>query len=145
MTDNALLAAAAQLLGEGPVDDELAGPALMFQHCDRCGFVRYPPAPVCPECLGRLFRWRPDSGLGTVWSYCIYHRAFDPAFTPALPYNVALVELDSGPRLISNVLDVAAEDLSVGLRVIGKPIEVVPGRHLVYFTRDEGHGGDEGS
>ncbi len=74
-----------------------------------------------------------DSGLGTVWSFCIYHRAFDPAFDDALPYNVALIELDSGPLMISNVLGVEAEDLQIGMRVIALTKEVVPDRLLVYF------------
>jgi uncharacterized OB-fold protein len=137
MSDQALVAAAAQLLGDVPVGEELAGETLLFQHCDTCGYVRFPPAPVCPECLGVTFDWQPDSGLGTVWSYCIYHRAFDAAFAEALPYNVALVELDSGPRLISNVLGVQVEDLRVGMRVIAVALQVAPGRHLIYFNLEE--------
>lgn len=137
MSDEALIAAAAQLLEDFPLWEEPAGDTLLFQHCDTCGYVRYPPAPVCPECLAVNFHWQPDTGLGTVWSYCIYHRAFDAAFSAALPYNVALVELDSGPRLISNVLGVQAEDLRVGTRVIATAVQVAPGRNLIYFNLEE--------
>jgi uncharacterized OB-fold protein len=88
---------------------------------------------VCPECLHPKSEWVRDSGLGTVWSFCVYHRAFNPAFEDALPYNVALIELDSGPVMISNVLGVEAEDLQIGMRVVALTREVVPDRRLVYF------------
>lgn len=130
-----LLDAAGHALGHDLVDEETLteGGVLRFQHCDSCGYVRLPMASVCPECLSESFTWVVDSGLGTVSTYCIYHRAFDPAFREAVPYNVALVELDSGPRMISNVLDVPPSDLKVGLRVVGSAIEVTEGRALVYF------------
>jgi uncharacterized OB-fold protein len=133
--DGALLEAAAQLLTEDVVDEETltSDGALRFQRCDDCGYVRFPVATICPECLSTSFTWARDSGEGTVWSYCVYHRAFDAAFRGAVPYNVALVELDSGPRMISNVLQIERADLRVGLRVVGSATEVAPGRTLVYF------------
>ena len=142
-----LLAAAAQLLGEGPVDDELAGPALMLPALRPTAGTS---ATLRLRCVPSAWAARSVGGRTPVSARSgATASTTAPSTRPsraALPYNVALVELDSGPRLISNVLDVAAEDLRVGLRVIGKPIEVVPGRHLVYFTRDgEGHEGDDGS
>src|SRR5580698_4743170 len=124
--DASLLQAAAQLLTEDVVDEELlaSSAGLRFQKCDDCGYVRFPVAPICPECLSTSFTWAADTGEGTVWSYCIYHRAFDAAFRSAVPYNVALVELDSGPRMISNVLGISRADLRVGLRVVGSATEV---------------------
>jgi uncharacterized OB-fold protein len=133
--DTTLLQAAAQLMTEDAVDEEtLPGVGgLRFQKCDDCGYVRFPVATICPECLSTSFTWASDTGVGTIWSYCIYHRAFDAAFRGAVPYNVALVELDSGPRMISNILQIERADLRVGLRVVGSPKEVAPGRTLVYF------------
>jgi len=147
--DSALVQAASQLLTPERSEEELLvaeGGGLQLQRCTRCGYTRFPVATVCPECLSVSFTWEPDSGLGTVWSFCVYHRAFDAAFRPALPYNVALVELDSGPRMISNVLGVGRATLSVGLRVVGSAREVAPGRSLVYFRpADEAEGeGREG-
>lgn len=136
VSDAALLAAAGRLLGSAPAEAELASPRLQFQRCDDCGYVRHPAASRCPECLGHRSHWQPDEGRGTVWSCCVYHRAFDPAFSDAVPYNVALVELDTGPRLISNVLDLEAGELRIGLRVVASPREVLPGRYLVYFSPD---------
>ena len=133
--DASLVQAAGLLLTEDVVDEETltADGRLRFQTCDVCGYVRFPVASICPECLSAAFTWVADTGLGTVWSYCVYHRAFDAAFRSAVPYNVALVELESGPRMISNVLEVERADLRVGLRVVGSATEVAPGRTLLYF------------
>jgi hypothetical protein len=142
--DPALLQAAAQLLTAEQAEEEhlvAVDGGLQFQRCASCGYTRFPVATICPECLSTSFTWASDSGLGTVWSYCVYHRAFDAAFRPAVPYNVALVELDSGPRLISNVLGIERSALSVGLRVIGSATEVAPGRRLVYFRPTTGEVG----
>ena len=132
MNDSALLAAAALLVGETSESDEVHSSTLRFQHCLRCAYVRFPEAPVCPECLSEEAEWRDDTGVGTIWSWCVYHRAYNQAFTDALPYNVALVELESGPRIISNVLN-AETPLRIGDRVIAAPREVSPGRFLLYF------------
>jgi uncharacterized protein len=132
---DALLAAAAALLVD-PVDEESIVDAdghLVFARCDSCGYRRFPPGPRCPECLSDHSTLERDTGLGTVWSFCVYHRAYDPAFEGALPYNVALIELDSGPRLVSNVLDVSPAALRVGMPVVAAPRQVGAGRWLVYF------------
>jgi uncharacterized protein len=131
---------AAAKLVEGSLTDELREAwidgTLRFQHCAECGHVRYPPSPRCPECLAPGGEWRPDAGTGTVWSFCVYHHLYHRAFTGELPYRVALVELDSGPRLISNLVDV--DDVRIGMRVTARVVEVRPGFPLVYFGPDPG-------
>jgi uncharacterized OB-fold protein len=139
MPDEAPIVVAAQRLLKaegGPPKSESIVEAgqVQFQHCPVCGFVRYPVAPRCPECLTSGGIWVADSGMGTVWSSCVYHRAYNPAFADALPYAVVLVEMDSGPRLISNVLGTNAEP-TVGLRVRARPHNVQDDCWLVYFER----------
>lgn len=90
---------------------------LCLQRCDDCGYVRWPAAGVCPECLGRAATWTEVSGGGTLWSYAIYHHAYARTGIPSLPYNVALVELDCGARLLSRVIDCDPAELRVGLPV----------------------------
>ncbi len=138
MNDNAHFAAAAQLISQTPESEPIAS-TLRFQHCLHCSYIRYPESPLCPECLSPESEWREDSGAGTIWSWCIYHHAYNDAFTVALPYNVALVELDSGPRVISNVLN-AGSPIRIGDRVIAAPREVVPGHFLIYFELAHGGG-----
>jgi len=137
--DQALLDAAAGVLADlGPVPGEhAAGGVLRFQHCTECGYRRFPVARFCPQCLSPDWSWAQDSGLGSVWSFAVYHRCFHPAFAAAIPYNVALVELDSGPRLITNVLAAGAGQLRIGLRVRAVPRMVRPGQYVLYAEPSE--------
>jgi uncharacterized protein len=90
---------------------------LEFQRCDGCGFVRWPAAGVCPECLGRAATWTEVDGDGTLWSFAIYHRAYAKTGIPPVPYNVGLVELACGVRLLSRIVGVPGAQLRVGMPV----------------------------
>lgn len=91
-----------------PYWDSLAQGALSFQRCDACGHAWLPPRSECPACLGDSHHWEPSAGGARLVSWVVYHIAYHPAFKDRLPYNVAVVELDEGPRLISNVVGVHA-------------------------------------
>jgi hypothetical protein len=88
---------------------------LRYQAC-ACGHNWLPPRLLCPRCLEPGWAWRDAAGHGQIVSWVVYHVAYHPAFKDKLPYNVAIVELDEGPRLITNILD-ANDRLSVGARV----------------------------
>jgi len=89
---------------------------LRYQACT-CGNSWLPPRLLCPRCLEESnWNWREASGQGWIVSWVVYHVAYHPAFKDRLPYNVAIVELEEGPRLITNILD-ANDRLSVGARV----------------------------
>lgn len=92
---------------------------LRLQRCDACAYVRWPPSPTCPECLADGGTWTDLAPRGTVWSYCVYEHCYDEAFREAIPYVVALVQLEDGPRLVSNVL-APPEELEIGM-----PVEAV--------------------
>lgn len=91
--------------------------ALRFQKCECCGYVRWPPAGVCPECLHRSSSWVEVEGRGTLWSFVVYHRAYRDDLAPFLPYVVGLVELECGVRLVSHVVDIAPAHLAIGQAV----------------------------
>ena len=74
---------------------------LRLQRCDGCAHVYFPPRPFCPECGSRGVTVFPASGRAYLDSYVINHRPH-PAFEP--PYSIALVRLEEGPRLMSNVV-----------------------------------------
>jgi len=88
---------------------------LRYQAC-ACGHSWLPPRAFCPHCLGADWAWREASGKGKIVSWVVYHTAYHPAFKDKLPYNVAIVELEEGPRLITNILD-ANDRLSVDAQV----------------------------
>ena len=77
---------------------------LSYLQCDACGHAWLPARTECPHCLGPSIGWKQASGSARLVSWVVYHKPFHPAFTDRLPYNVAVVELDEGPRLISNVV-----------------------------------------
>jgi uncharacterized protein len=88
-----------------PYWDALKHGRLTFQRCRDCGHAWLPPRAECPECLASEPEWTTASGKGRVISWVIYHHAYHEAFKERLPYNVALVELDEGPRLITNIVN----------------------------------------
>jgi uncharacterized OB-fold protein len=81
----------------------LAAGRLTLQRC-ACGHRFMPARAACPACLGTHWTWETAQGSGRLKSWVVYHTAFHEAFRARLPYNVALVELDEGPRLITNIL-----------------------------------------
>jgi uncharacterized OB-fold protein len=88
---------------------------LMLQCCDKCGFNRYPAAPICPVCLSPDATWKPASGRGSLHSFVIFQRAYHPAWKDKVPYNVSLVEIEEGPILLTNVVGIKNEELRVGM------------------------------
>jgi uncharacterized OB-fold protein len=61
--------------------------------------------------------WVRVSGHGEVFTFCIFHRLYHPAWKVDIPYNVAWIKLDEGPLLISNIVDCRNEDLHIGMPV----------------------------
>lgn len=76
---------------------------LLLQSCDDCAHVYFPPRPFCPKCASRNVSVTKASGKGTLYSYVINHRPAAPGFTP--PYAIAVVALEEGPRMMSNIVD----------------------------------------
>lgn len=103
-----------------PYWDGLRARRLVMPKCDVCDYIWYPPAPVCPECWSRDFSWQPLSGRGRVNSWVVFHQAYFSSFAADVPYNVAEVELEEGPRLLTNLVEVANDAITIGL-----PVEVV--------------------
>ena len=92
---------------------------LLMQRCGHCRGLRYPASIICQECLSREAEWTAVSGRGKVFSFVVFHRAYHPAWEGKVPYNVALIELDEGPIMLSNVVDVDNAKLAVG-----QPVQV---------------------
>ncbi|KCZ58688.1 Zn-ribbon domain-containing OB-fold protein [Hyphomonas chukchiensis] len=78
---------------------------LRYMACNSCAHSFLPARTECPNCLAADLEWRMASGKAQLISWVIYHRAFHPAFADRLPYTVALVQLEEGPRMISNIVE----------------------------------------
>jgi uncharacterized protein len=91
--------------------------ALSYSQCV-CGHRWLPSRSQCPACLSTDWKWVRASGRGRIVSWVVYHTAYHEAFAVELPYSVVLVELDEGPRLVTNVIDCAnGHNLAQGLAV----------------------------
>jgi uncharacterized OB-fold protein len=86
--------------------------------CDRHFFY---PRVLCPACGSRAVEWRPASGRGTLYTFCIQYRSRLPGYADAGPFVTAIVDLDEGPRLMSLLVGVPAEPAAIRC---GIPVEV---------------------
>jgi uncharacterized OB-fold protein len=84
---------------------------------DELGNVWLPPGPVSPFTLTDRWEWVPLCGRGTVTSWVVFHQNYFSGFADELPYNVALVQLDEGPTLFTNLVGLPDDAITIGLRV----------------------------
>ena len=103
---------------------------ILLQRCGECGAVLHPPAPVCPDDAGHELEWFEASGLGRLASFTQVVHAAHAAVADRLPYLIALVELDEGPRIICNLAPDHAAEPAPGARVVFRLGTAVGGLEL---------------
>ena len=86
---------------------------LVIRKCNACGQMHFLPRHLCPACWSDDLAWVPAKGSGRVHSFTIIRRASAPAFADKVPYVVALIELDEGPRMMANILGADALDVAI--------------------------------
>lgn len=92
---------------------------LRLQQCSGCQCIYFPPRPFCPDCGSRSVSVIKASGRGRLFSYVINHRL--PKWADA-PYSIAVVELEEGPRLMTNIVGVPQTPEAL---ILDMPVEVV--------------------
>ena len=128
-----------------PVADEESEPffrgakerKLMLLRCARCGQHRLPGRDRCADCWSTESAWVRGTGRGKLYSFGIMHQQYHPAFAGAIPYNFAIVELEEGPRLVSNIVGCANEELRVDMPVEAVYDDVSEETTLVRFRPSE--------
>ena len=92
---------------------------LKYQQCADCDTVVFYPRRHCTGCLGNNLIWKTSAGKGTVYTYSVVRQSYHPFFRQRVPYAVAWIDLDEGPRLVSNVVGVEDPlgDVQIGMRV----------------------------
>ncbi len=104
-----------------PFWDAAAQQKLMIQRCKACNAWVWTPRPSCNECGSENINWTQMSGRGEVYSFTVIRqivgRAASPAFQKDVPYVVAWVDLDEGPRMITNIVGCAVEEVKLGMKV----------------------------
>ena len=109
---------------------------LSLQKCNNCGKYWYPSGPVCPFCWSRDYEWAKLSGRGKVSSWVIFHQRYFESFSEDIPYNVAQVELEEGPRITTNLVGVKNEDIRMDMPVHVVFDDVTPEVTLPKFRPD---------
>ena len=100
-----------------PYWSALAEGRLTYQSC-ACGHCWLPPRADCPNCLGQQWTWQTAAGGATLVSWVVFHTPPSDAFEGRTPYNVAVVQLDEGPRMITNIDDAPdGKGLQIGQRL----------------------------
>jgi uncharacterized OB-fold protein len=104
---------------------------LQLQHCGACGDFIYYPRPRCPNCMSDNLKWERVSGRGKLYSYTIVRRASTRSFADG-PYVLAIVELDEGPHMTTNLI-APHDQLKIGMPVAVHFDDVTPDHTLVKF------------
>ena len=84
-----------------------------LQECRACHGWIWPISSICSQCWSPDIRWNalPTGARGNLSSWVVYHRAFTPEFEGMIPYNVIEVNLEEGPRLVSNLVDAKGRNI----------------------------------
>jgi uncharacterized OB-fold protein len=106
-----------------PEPDEASAPfwegslhgELRLMKCSRCGITRLPSRKHCDDCLSEDFEWITASGRGTLRTFGVMHQRYHPGFAAEMPYVVAIVELEEGPRLPTNLVELGGVEPYVGM------------------------------
>lgn len=104
-----------------------------LQRCSECGKYQYYPRPICSHCWSEKVEWRKVDAKGTVYSYTVPGFAPHPSFKDALPYVVALVDLDVGVRVMTNIVACDPESVEIGMPVEPVITTIAEGHALLHF------------
>jgi len=90
---------------------------LLLQQCSKCHHYQFYPRLYCMQCSSDTLHWAETKGHGVIYSFTIIYQNKSPEFVHDTPYNVAIVQLEEGPRLLSNIVEVDAMELQLDLPV----------------------------
>lgn len=103
----------------------------MFQRCASCSAITFPPTSRCRSCLRTELRWERSAGRASVYSWTTVWRPVTPAFD--VPYVVAIVDVDEGYQMLTNLVECAVEDVHLRMRVEVSFHPIAGGVTLPYF------------
>jgi uncharacterized protein len=90
---------------------------LLIRRCNVCGEAHFYPRPFCPRCWSPDVRWEEASGRATLYTWSVVHQNDLPPFAERVPYVAAVVDLEEGPRMMTNVVDCGHDALEVRMHV----------------------------
>jgi len=90
---------------------------LLLQRCRACGAFCHHPRAVCPECLSSDIDWVVSPGRGEIYTFTVTYQNQSPGFSGRVPYVLAYVLLEEGVQILTNIVDVAPEEVRIGQAV----------------------------
>ena len=105
---------------------------LLLKRCDRCASVIWYPRAFCPDCKSTETSWFEATGAGEVYSFTVNRRGDGP-WKEVAPYVLAYVQLDEGPRVMTNIVDCDVESVRIGQRVTAVWHDTGEGNALLRF------------
>jgi uncharacterized protein len=97
--------------------DAARGGTLLIKRCAACGRAHYYPRTFCPYCWSADVSWEEASGRGVLYTYSVVHQNDLPPFNERVPYVAAIVDLEEGPRVMTNIVECGPDDVAVGMAV----------------------------
>ena len=92
---------------------------LLIQKCGRCNEYQFYPRGICANCWSEDIQWVTASGKGSVWTFTVTYQNRTPGFAQDVPYVLALVELEEGVRMFTNIVECDPGEVTIGM-----PVEV---------------------
>lgn len=108
---------------------------LRFQRCEDCEAWRHVPREMCAECGSMQWGWQASSGRGKLFTWTVAERPLHPAFADDAPYAPAVVELEEGVRLVTEIVDCQPHELDIDAAVEVVFHDVTPDITLPKFRR----------
>ena len=102
-----------------PYWEGLARGELRIQRCDDCLRHVFYPRTICPHCFSSALTWITATGRGKIYSYTVVHQAYG-AFADTVPFIIAIVELEEGVRMMTQIVATLREEIA-----IGKPVSII--------------------
>jgi len=90
-----------------------------YQQCANCNTIVWHPRAHCTGCVDGDLQWQVSKGEGTIYTFSVVRQSYHPFFRTQVPYAVAYVDLDEGPRFLTNVvgIDDPLTQVAIGQRV----------------------------
>lgn len=103
--------------GTKPFWDGCKRHVLLLQKCDQCGMYQFYPRSICTRCSASSLDWVEASGRGTVLTWTIVRHSVSEAYADDIPYVIALIKLQEGPTMMSQLIECDQESVQSGMRV----------------------------
>ena len=110
---------------------------LCLPRCTACAVLHFYPRAFCPYCGGRELAWERLSGRGRIYTFTVNHRPAGEAFAALVPYAVAVVTLDEGPRMMGRIVESALDGVRIGAPVVARFEAVADSLSLVHFALEQ--------